>query len=109
MAHEYLDKYLDDNYSVFQAMAAAQQIGYHPSGKSVVRKIAGLLLDGLDELVLMPSEPQAAVAQREIHAEVLLGGGGAGRAVLSHQQPAFGANTAILAPPRSKPLRLPWI
>ena len=32
VAHEYLD----DKHLVFQAMAAAQQIGYHPSDKSVV-------------------------------------------------------------------------
>ena len=85
VAHEYLD----DNYLVFQAMAAAQQIGYHPSDKSVVSKIADLILDGLDELVRMPPEPQAAVAQREIHAEVLLREGAADGAVLSHQQLAY--------------------
>ena len=85
VAHEYLD----DNYLVFQAMAAAQQIGYRPSDKSVVSKIADLILDGLDELVRMPPEPQAAVAQREIHAEVLLREGGADGAVLSHQQLAY--------------------
>jgi len=44
-AHAYLDDYLDDNYLVFQAMAAAQQIGYHPSDKSVVRKIADRILE----------------------------------------------------------------
>ena len=37
----------------------------------------------------MPPEPQAAVAQREIHAEVLLREGGADGAVLSHQQLAY--------------------
>ena len=89
VAHKYLDDYLDDNYLVFQAMAAAQQIGYHPSDKSVVGKIADLILDGLDELVRMPPEPQAAVAQREIHAEVLLRDGSADGAVLSHQQLAY--------------------
>ena len=77
------------NYLVFQAMAAAQQIGYHPSDRLVVSKIADLILDGLDELVRMPPEPQAAVAQREIHAEVLLREGGADGAVLSHQQLAY--------------------
>ena len=85
VAHEYLD----DNHLVFQAMAAAQQIGYHPSDKTVVSKIADLIVDGLDELVRMPPEPQAAVARREIHAEVLLRGGTAGGAVLSHQQLAL--------------------
>ena len=85
MAHEYLD----DKHLVFQAMAAAQQIGYLPSDRLVVSKIADLILDGLDELVRMPPEPQAAVAQREIHAEVLLRGGTAGGAVLSHQQLAL--------------------
>ena len=85
VAHEYLD----DKHLVFQAMAAAQQIGYHPSDKSVVGKIADLILDGLDELVRMPPEPQAAVAQREIHAEVLLRDGSADGAVLSHQQLAY--------------------
>ena len=89
VAHKYLDDYLDDNYLVFQAMAAAQQIGYHPSDKSVVSKIADLILYGLDELVRMPPEPQAAVAQREIHAEVLLREGSADGAVLSHQQLAY--------------------
>ena len=84
VAHKYLDDYL-----VFQAMAAAQQIGYHPSDKTVVSKIADLIVDGLDELVRMPPEPQAAVAQREIHAEVLLRGGSADGAVLSHQQLAY--------------------
>ena len=37
----------------------------------------------------MPPEPQAAVAQREIHAEVLLRDGSANGAVLSHQQIAY--------------------
>ena len=41
------------------------------------------------ELVRMPPEPQAAVAQREIHAEVLLRDGSADGAVLSHQQIAY--------------------
>ena len=59
------------------------------SDKTVVSKIADLIVDGLDELVRMPPEPQAAVARREIHAEVLLRGGTAGGAVLSHQQLAL--------------------
>ena len=40
-AHEYLD----DNYLVFQAMDAAQQIGYHPSDRSVVGNIADRILE----------------------------------------------------------------
>ena len=45
VAHEYLDDYLDDMHLFFQAMAAAQQIGYHPSDKSVVGNIADRILE----------------------------------------------------------------
>ena len=45
VAQEYLDDYLDDMYLFFQAMAAAQQIGCHPSDKSVVGNIADRILE----------------------------------------------------------------
>ena len=45
VAHKYLDDYLDDKHLVFQAMAAAQQTGYHPSDKSVVGNIADRILE----------------------------------------------------------------
>ena len=45
VAHKYLDDYLDDKHLVFQAMAAAQQTGYHPSEKSVVGNIADRILE----------------------------------------------------------------
>ena len=45
VAHKYLDDYLDDKHLVFQAMAAAQQTGYHPSDKSVVGNIVDRILE----------------------------------------------------------------
>ena len=45
VAHKYLDDYLDVKHLVFQAMAAAQQTGYHPSEKSVVGNIADRILE----------------------------------------------------------------
>lgn len=82
VAHEYLD----DRYLVFQAMACADQIGYHPSDKHVVGKIADLILAGLDELVKMPPEPTAAVTAREQKTEVLLREGGPDGHIVSHQE-----------------------
>ena len=41
VAHDYLD----DKHLVFQAMATAQQTGYHPSDKSVVGNIADRILE----------------------------------------------------------------
>jgi hypothetical protein len=82
VAHEYLD----DRYLVFQAMSAAMQIGYSPKDRSVVGKIADLILDGLDELVRMPPEPTAAVSRREQRTEVLLREGGPDGHIVSHQE-----------------------
>jgi hypothetical protein len=79
-------QYLDDEYLVFHSMLAAEQIGYSPKDKSVVGKIADLILDGLDELVKMPPEPTIAVQRREQRAEVLLREGGPDGHVISHQE-----------------------
>ena len=79
-------QYTDDEYLVFSAMAAAIQIGYEPSDKSVVGKIADLILSGLDELVRMPPEPTAAVSRREQRTEVLLREGGPDGHIVSHQE-----------------------
>lgn len=82
VAHEYLD----DRYLIFQSMAAAHQIGYHPSDKDTVKKLADLIMDSLDELVKMPPEPTEAVSRREQRAEVLLREGGADGHIVSHQE-----------------------
>lgn len=81
VAHEYLD----DHYLMFQAMSCAHQIGYHPSDKDTVKRICDMILDGLDELVKMPPEPQDAVAKREQRAEVKLTNGLGGN-VISHTE-----------------------
>jgi hypothetical protein len=79
-------QYTEDEYLVFQAMSAAHQIGYSPKDKSVVGKIADLILSGLDDLVRMPPEPTIAVSRREQRAEVLLREGGPNGHVISHQE-----------------------
>jgi hypothetical protein len=79
-------QYLEDEYLVFQAMSAAHHIGYSPKDRSVVGKIADLILAGLDELVRMPPEPAIAVKRREQTAEVLLRAGGPDGDIISHQE-----------------------
>ena len=79
-------QYTEDEYLIFQAMSAAHQIGYSPKDKSVVRKIADLILNGLDELVRMPPEPEIAVKRRSQTAEVLMRAGGPDGDIISHQE-----------------------